>query len=168
MADKIYRIVTGPKINQELHANDFLRNNVVGIGFFRVGDISDMTESQLENKCAIYGLSSPHVKETLLRFRDEIKIGDIVIAYKFRNTVVAIGRIVSKYFFDNNYNRDSEEELGKLGLPHRRKVIWRKKPQFFNRKLLPYDFSSQLIRRGTIIPIYYNFNKIEEVLEKIK
>lgn len=167
MVDRIYRIVTGPEINQELHAHDFLSNNVVGIGFFRVGDISNMTESQLENKCAIYGVSSPHVKETLSRFRDKIKIGDIVIAYKFRNTIVAVGRIVGKYFFDNNYNRDSEEELGKLGLPHRRKVIWRKKPRFFNRKLLPDEFSSQLIKRGTLIQIYYDFSIIEKELEKI-
>ncbi|GAI12837.1 unnamed protein product, partial [marine sediment metagenome] len=52
MACKIYRIVTGSLINQDLHADNFLKNNVVGIGWYKVGDISDMTESELENKCA--------------------------------------------------------------------------------------------------------------------
>lgn len=70
--------------------------------------------------------------------------------------------------FSKKNNRDLEGDPKEgLGLPHRRKVEWRKKPQFFNRKLLPDDFSSQPIRRGTIIPIYYDFNKIEKELGKI-
>lgn len=100
MAYKIYRIVTGSLINQDLHAEDFLKNNVIGVGWYRVGDISNMTESELGNKCAIYGLSGPYVKSVLLDFKDKIKVGDIVIAYKSTNTVVAIGRVAGEYFFE--------------------------------------------------------------------
>lgn len=169
----IYRIGTGgEKTNHQIcHAVDFIENNVVGIGFYRVGDISKITEGQLEKKISRDkeykkegSRKKAYIKSCLIRFRDELKKGDIVIAYMSPNTIVAVGKIKSGYFFDERRSRDSEEGPG---LPHRRKVEWRKKPQFFNRKLLPYDFSSQLIRRGTIIPIYYDFNKIEKVLEKI-
>jgi len=167
LACKIYRIVTGSLINQDLHADNFLKNNVVGIGWYRVGDISDMTESELGNKCAIYGLSGPYVKSVLLEFRDKIKVGDIVIAYKSKNNVVAIGRVAGEYFFDKKYNRDSKWDPKEgLGLPHRRKVVWRRKPSF-SRKKLPDDLSSQLKQRGTLKQIYYPINKFEKEIRKI-
>lgn len=93
----IYRIGTGgEKTNHQIcHALDFIENNVVGIGLYRVGDISKMTEDQLEKKISKeYKKESSrkkaYIKSCLLRFRDELKKGDIVIAYMSPNTIVAV------------------------------------------------------------------------------
>jgi len=108
LACKIYRIVTGSLINQDLHTDNFLKNNVV-----------------------------------------------------------AIGRVAGEYFFDKKYNRDSKWDPKEgLGLPHRRKVVWRRKPSF-SRKKLPDDLSSQLKQRGTLKQIYYPINKFEKEIRKI-
>lgn len=165
MLDNIHIIKTGgvDTIFQIRHANDFIENNVVGIGFYLVGDISEMTEGELLKKVyKIYKDEGPRIKGYLLRLRDKIKIGDPFITYMSPNTIVAVGRIKGKYFFDKRYNMDSKEGLG---LPHRRKVEWIKEPQFFSRYELPDYVSKRVALPPTFITIKYDFNKLIEYLK---
>jgi len=167
LLDNIHIIKVGGigTIFQIDHVNDFLKYNEIGIGFYKLGDISKKTEDELlEKACEIYKDEGPRIKGYLLRFRDKIKIGDPVIAYMSPNTVVAVGRIKSDYLFRKDRNRDSKEGLG---LPHRRKVEWMKEPQNFSRYELPDYVSRRVALPPTFITINYNFNEIEKVLEKI-
>lgn len=167
MLDNIHIIKVGgiDTIFQIDHANDFLKYSEIGIGFYKLGDISKMTEDELLKKaCKIYKEEGPRIKGYLLRFRDKIKVGDSVIAYRSPNTIVAVGRIKSGYFFDEMRNRDSKEGLG---LPHRRKVEWMKESRNFSRYELTNYVSKRVALPPTFITINYDFNEIEKVLEKI-
>jgi len=75
-----------------------------------VGDISGIAENKLLKKaCEEYGKQGSRLTKELLRFRDKIEVGDPVIAYRLDNTVLAVGRITSGYFFDKRRNKDSKE-----------------------------------------------------------
>jgi len=167
LLDNIHIIKVGgiDTIFQIDHANDLLKYSEIGIGFYKLGDISKKTEDELlEMTCDIYQEEGPRIKGYLLRFRDKIKIGDPVIAYMSPNTVVTVGKIKSDYFFRKDRNRDSKEVLG---LPHRRKVEWMKEPQNFSRYELPDYVSRRVALPPIFITINYDYNEIEKVLKNI-
>lgn len=162
MVDNIHRIVTGHE-NQDVYAEEFLITGVIAVGWYETGDISYLTKEQLRIACN--SCENPReAKSVLLRFRDKIKIGDPIIAYKSPNTIVAVGRIAGEYFFDDKDNLGS---LKGLGYPHKRKVTWREKPRMFDRNFLPDDFSSLVALPGTFKTLEYDFSIIEEELDKI-
>lgn len=166
MLDNIQIIKTGGEktIFQVDHANDFIKYSEIGIGFYKVGDISKMIEDELlEKACKIYKEEGPRIKGCLLRFRDKIKVGDLVIAYRSPNTIVAVGRITSGYFFDERRNRDSEEGLG---LPHRRKVEWIKESLNISRYKLPDYVSKRAALPSTFITINYDSKEIEKIFKR--
>jgi len=166
LLDNIHIIKTGGEktIFQTDHSNDFIRYSEIGIGFYKVGDISKMTEDELLEKVREkYDEEEiSHIKGCLLRFRDKIKVGDLVIAYMSPNTIVAVGRITSGYFFDERRNRDSEEGLG---LPHRRKVEWIEGSQNISRYELPDYVSKRAAIPSTFITINYDSNKLIKCLK---
>lgn len=162
MVDDIHRIVTGHE-KQDVYAAEFLKAGVVAVGWGGVGDIGHLTEEQLAEACEKYD-NSAEAKSVLLRFRDKIKIGDPVIAYKSPNTIVAVGTIESGYFFDDKDNLGSPKALG---YSHKREVRWREKPQMFDRNFLPDDFRSSVCIPGTFRTLKYDFSIIEEELDKI-
>jgi len=146
------------------HANDFIRYSEIGIGFYKVGDISKKTEDELLEKVRekYEEEEISHIKCCLLRFRDKIKGGDLVIAYRSPNTIVAVGRITSGYFFDERRKRDSEEGLG---LPHRRKVEWIEGSQNISRYELPDYVSKRAALPSTFITINYDSKEIEKIFK---
>ena len=162
MVDSIHRIVAGHK-NQDMYAEEFLKAGVVAVGWGEVGDISHLTKEQLAKVWEKYD-SSKEAKSVLLRFRDKIKVGDIVIAYKSPNTIIAVGRITSEYFFDDKDNLGSPKALG---YPHKRRVTWREKPRMFDRKFLPEEVSSHVSLPGTFKTLKYDFSIIEKELDKV-
>lgn len=165
MVDNIHRIVAGHE-KQELYADEFLKTEVVAVGWGKVGDISDLTAEQLQAECEKYDYENPtEAKNVLLRFRDKIKVGDPVIAYKSPNTVIAIGRIVGDKYFYND--KDYLGSLKELAYPHKWKVNWKEKPRMFDRNFLPDDFSSLVSIPGTFKTLKYDFSTIEEELDKV-
>jgi predicted Mrr-cat superfamily restriction endonuclease len=169
MVDRIHRIVAGnPDADQDAYAQEFLRDRgngegVVAIGWGETGDITNMNEQQLAEACK--GFDNPsEAKNVLLRFRDRIGNNEPVIAYKSPNTIVAVGRIRSDYFFDDKDNLGSP---GGLHYPHMRRVFWRGKPRMFNRNLLPDDFAPSVAIPGTFKTLEYDFDLIEAELDRI-
>lgn len=163
MADNIHRIIAGHE-NQDAYAEAFLKHGVVAIGWY-MGDISKMDGPEIEKEAKARGYSNPQEgKNVLLRFRDKVAIGDPVIAYKSPNTIVAVGRIVSDYYYDNKDNLGSPKGLQ---YAHRRKVEWREKPRMFDRNFLPEDFRNVVSIPGTFKTLEYDFSVIEQELDKI-
>jgi len=162
MGDNIHRIVAGDK-NQDAYTEEFLKVGVVAVGWDEVGNISYLSEEQLAKACEKYD-NPKEAKSVLLRFRDKIKIGDPVIAYKSPNTIIAVGRITSEYFFDDKDNLGSSKALG---YPHKRWVTWREKPRVFDRNFLPDDFSSLVSIPGALKTLEYDFSVIEKELDKV-
>lgn len=163
MGDSIHRIVAGHE-NQEAYAEAFLKHEVVAIGW-DVGDITTMDGDEIEKMAKAKGYKNPQqAKNVLLRFRDNIARGDPVIAYKTENIVVAVGRIIGDYYYDNKDNLGSPKGLD---FPHKRKVEWREKPRMFNRAYLPEDFRDHVCIRGTFITLSYDFSIIEKELNEV-
>lgn len=163
MLENIHRIVTGHE-KQDLYAEAFLKYNVVAVGWY-MDDISNMRSEEIEKQAEIRGYDNPKEgRHVLLRFRDKIEIGDPVIAYRSPNTIVAVGKIVSDYFYDNKCDLGSAEGLC---YPHMRKVNWREKPRMFDRIFLPEDFRNIVSIPGTFKTLQYDFSKIERALDNV-
>lgn len=163
MVDNIRRIVAGRE-NQDAYAEAFLKYGVVAVGW-DVGDISKKNGDQIEKMAEAEGYDNPQeAKSVLLRFRDDIAIGDPVIAYKSPNTIVAVGRIVSDYYYDDKDNLGSSKGLH---YPYKRKVEWREKPRMFDRMFLPEDFRTGVSIPGAFKTLKYDFSIIEKELDKV-
>lgn len=160
MLENIHRIVAGHE-RQDAYAEAFLNDHVVAVGWY-MDDISNMSGEEIEGQAEAQGYDNPkEARNVLLRFRDKIEIGDPVIAYRSPNTIVAVGRIASKYYYDNKSNLGSQDGLH---YPHMRKVDWREKPRYFDRSLLPEDFRNIVCIAGTFKTLKYDFTAIEKVL----
>ncbi len=163
MVDRIHRIVAGHE-NQDAYADAFLKHGVVATGW-NVGDISKMNGDEIQKKAKAEGYGNPQeAKSVLLRFRDSIAVGDPVIAYKSPNTIVAVGRIVGDYYYDDKDNLGSSKGLH---YPNKRKVEWMEKPRMFNRMYLPEDFRTAVSIPGAFKTLEYDFSVIEKELSKV-
>lgn len=121
----------------------YIKNNIIAIGFVRERDVAingdkeeikdfyfrkygkDLSENKISNATGHF-----------LRFRDDIDVGDFVIAYEGKNIVSAIGEIDGPLKF--NDQNEIGNPNGIFYYPNQRKVKWKKSPQFFDRwKLIP-------------------------------
>ncbi len=166
MKKYIQRVVIGHK-KQDMYAEQFLRTNVLAVGWYEVGDITNMKKGELKKVCKDKLPKGENVKEAtsvLSRFKDKIKIGDYVIAYKSSNTIVAVGEVVSDYFFND---KDKLGDPNGLHYAHKRRVNWKEKPRMFNRNFLNENLSSTLSVPETLITLEYDIENLEKELEKI-
>jgi len=160
---KVYRIVTGHE-NEDKYAEMFLKYGVIAIGWGTLEDISKLTEREIKEEAKKKFPDQKNAGITICKFKNEIQKGDIIIAYKRRNTVAAVGEVVGDYYYD------TKDELGspdKLGYPHKRKVKWWGKPRMFDRRLLSPELSKFLARQGTIHVLEYDQTALKEALMKI-
>jgi predicted Mrr-cat superfamily restriction endonuclease len=168
---KIVKIVTHHE-KPDRAAELFAEEGVVAVGWADVGDISGKSREEIkaflieewgqsEQEAAIGAAS-------LLRFRDEIEVGDLVFAYKGRNAVALVGEVTGGYEF-NVQNRVGDPN-GEIGYPNQRKVNWWTHPRNFDRSFLPEDLSVRVALPGTIhifdVDEYY-IEKLEESLRQI-
>lgn len=164
-AVRISRIITGHK-DHDKYARLFSENGVVAVGWCEVGDISGMTRNEIISAAekAKNIDNPPYVASVLVSFRDEIKVGDPVFAYKTGNIVACVGFVDGEYYFDDS---DELGDCDKMGYPHKRKVRWIGEPTNFHRNLLPESVSEELAKRGTLRIFQYDFSEIEESLKEI-
>jgi len=85
-----------------------LKNSVIAIGWSKVGDISLLSDSALVEKLK-KEYPDKHAQRsfnTLKLFYSEIKEGDVIVARKGRKTIVGIGEVTGKAFYDLNMGKD--------------------------------------------------------------
>ena len=88
-----------------------LNNNVIAIGWGRLGDISSFTEDQLKKQIEKF---YPDIKQgqktsyfnSIWNFWHNIQIDDIVIARKGRKRIAAIGKVTKTAFFNEKMGKD--------------------------------------------------------------
>ncbi|EDN71469.1 conserved hypothetical protein [Beggiatoa sp. PS] len=133
--------------------NNFIELNLIAIGWPGIGDLSASDEADIKSRVkAKYGEDKlSYTVNTLLAFKKEILIGDIILVVPKANEseIVAIGQITSDYFFNSKYD-DYD-----IGYSHQRQVIWIEKS--FIRKELPKYISKKFGFRKT-------FSKLSESL----
>lgn len=162
---RISRVITGHK-DHEKYARLFFEKGVVAVGWCDVGDIAGMSRNEIISAAekVEYIDNPPYVASVLVSFRDEIKVGDPVFAYRTGNIVACVGFVDGEYYFGDS------DELGdckRLGYPHKRNVRWMDEPINFHRNLLPESVSEELAKRGTLRIFQYDFSEIEDSLKEI-
>lgn len=146
----------------------FAKEEVVAVGWARSGTIDKKTKEEIIEMLVKEGIKNPEWGATqLLTFRDEIEIGDIVIAYATQNIVALVGEVTGDYKF-NKDNLVGDPE-GNIDYPNQKSMSWWDKPRFFHRNFLPDDLSASVASRGTIriLDRDVNVTKLKEWLEKI-
>jgi len=164
---KIARIVTHHK-NPERAAELYAEQGVVAVGF-DVGDPTGKSRDELKelfiNEWGMSEGEAAAATASLLRFRDEIDIGDIVLAYKRHGIVALVGEIIGAHEYNvKNVIGDPE---GEIRYPNQRKVKWRDQPRNFDRSYLPEDLSERIALPGTIHVFDYDFGKLKESLDRV-
>ena len=164
----LVKIVTHHK-NPSRAAELYLHEGLIAIGYVYDKAVSqkneeaikkyfredrDLTEQQVGQSASIF-----------LKFRDEIKEGDVVFAYAGGNKIALVGEIIGPHKFnDRNIVGD---EKGDIGYPNQRKVKWWDTPQSFDRTFLPRDLSEWVARPGTLAIRDYDIKKLRLALQKI-
>ena len=100
---------------------------------------------------------------SFIRFRDEMKEGDVVLAYVCDNTVGLVGVVRGKMLFD-----DENETGGDFCYPNQRPVDWLDSPRFFSRNYLPGGLKDWVCSKGTILRIEYDLDRLVERLSNIE
>lgn len=130
----------------------FAKNEIAAIGYYRGGSIAEKSPSEIRQMCDDEGSENPgYARTQLVRFRDEIGVGDVIIAYRKHNQVALIGRVTSGYYFDNeNEIGLPEHEGGEIDYPHQKGVKWWEKPRDFHRDSLPGNLSEEVKGRQAV------------------
>jgi len=165
---KIIKIVTHHE-NPARAAELFYQEGVVAVGWTEFGDISNLTKEQImkisQKKWRRTETESLTDAVQLIRFRDEIQKGDLIIAYKKNNIVAMIGEVVGDYYFnDKNVVGDPD---GEVGYANQRKVKWWKEPRNFDRSHLPAPLNEKVALPGTILTLAENYDK-NKLIEHLK
>lgn len=167
---KLVKIVTHHK-NPERAAELFAEEGVVAVGWVRSESIAGKTKNEIMQMLIDEGFENPEWGASqLIIFRDEIKVDDIIIAYKTRNIVALVGQVTREYEFNNkNKVGKPEGEGGEIDYPNQIAVHWWDKPRNFHRNLLPDDLSEMVASRGTIKILDYDFDvdRLNKILDSI-
>lgn len=105
---------------------DFYRDGIMGLGWDELGDLTSYeSKDDITSRLKELGDDDSSKKNDAsanLDFKENISVGDIVIAKKGRSAYLGYGEVVSDYYFDDlaqNYK-------------HRRKVNWNKKGLWYS------------------------------------
>jgi len=166
---KIVKIVTHHK-NPQRAAELFAEEEVVAVGWADLGDIrrkgKDELKAFLMKEWGQSEQESAMGAASLLRFRDEISVGDLVFAYKGQNKVALVGEVIGDYEF-NDKNKVGNLD-GEIGYPNQRRVNWWKRPRNFDRSYLPEDLSVRVALPGTIHIFDVDDSYMEELKEVLQ
>ncbi len=118
-------------------------------------DIRDRHPSFSEHKL---GNAAGH----FLRFRDEISVGDSIIAYEGENVVSGVGIVQGTCVY--NDKNSLGDPKGLFGYPNQRSVKWEDSPCYFSRwKLMP-DLSYWVGLPGTVyIKKGFRINRLKDL-----
>jgi restriction system protein len=107
-----------------------LANNVISIGWSKLGDISNLSKEELLDTFSKAFPEKPTQTKSLCTnmiwsFYHEIKPGDIIIARKGRKTLSAVGKVIQMATYSPGKNPDNSH-------PHYLGVEWQQEPQNIN------------------------------------
>ena len=153
-----------------------LANNLISIGWAKLGDVSKMSREQLSKAVAqTYPNKTPTTKsfrvKTFWDFYHEIAVGDFIIARRGQKTLAGVGRVSRSAFHGPRKNLSIDH-------PHFLEVSWQEQPRdkhfdqvVFPRKTL-CELSEEKFRKivdGDPPPdIFLSADKIERLIDLLK
>ncbi|MEN8218590.1 MAG: AAA family ATPase [Pseudomonadota bacterium] len=139
----------------------FLENNIIAIGWPGIGDLTACDKHSIQQRILDkYGEVKTASVNTIVQFKDEISIGDLVLVVpkKEDGSELAIGKVISAYLFNPEYDDYN------IGYSHQRQVNWLEKR--FARQKLPDDIQKTLNLRGTLKKL--NKDKADRLIKFLK
>ena len=118
------------EINTFEKASEYdLKNNVIAIGWSRLGDISSLDENQLKEKFdKTYPDLNPGVKtsqcNSVWNFWHNIQLGDMIIARKGRKRIAAVGKVTGAAFYNEKMGKDRMPDQQANAYPNFIPVEW--------------------------------------------
>jgi len=168
LSPKLVRIVTHHE-NPKLAAELFLEEGIVAIGFDLGRSFTGMSKDEMRNAfIEEWGASDQQAvlwTATVMSFMQDIKIGDVVLAYMGDNIVAAVGDVIGEYEY-NTQNKVGDPD-GEVGYPQQRKVRWWPSPKYFNRSYLPDDLYKWVALPATLYTKEYNIEELRTFLQTI-
>lgn len=149
-------------------ADILYKEGIVAIGFSKLGNLKGKTKEQMRTLLRKMKFSTGELASAIgmvTRFRDELKVGDIVLSYAGHNKVALVGKIKGKYEY--NSKNVVGNLRGEIGYPNQRKVQWREYPRNFHREYLPKDLRDKVALPGTIHIFDSDVEKLEKALRDI-
>jgi serine/threonine protein kinase len=145
---------------QEVWAFD-LANNIISIGWARVGDVSKMDEMTLRAaiKDAYPEKSVGMTFRMLWDFYHSIKKGDIVIARRGLKKIAAIGTVVRQAYYDPRRNPTAVSKSSGLTYPNHLDVRWHDSPR-------DETFNEAVFQRRTVQRI--SEEKVRELIGPVR
>ncbi len=151
---RLIRLVTRHE-NRTVAADLWPEENVAAIGWSRAGDLKGKSKDAIKRALSQSGYdnrSSEYAASQLVTFRDKIRMGDLVLAYRCNNMVALVGEAGSAYRFEQE-NKVGDPS-GPVRYPHQVKVSWWARPRDFHRTNLHNTNLPELVDwvalRGTI------------------
>jgi DNA replication protein DnaC len=108
----LWSILPGSSKERHPYLDEFLKTNSVGIGWEKIGDISNLTEEQTRNEFKKY---YPEDDEGSFLYFTRIKQKDLIVLTRGMQEIVDFGIVVSNYHHQN---------VSFPSYPHRRNVVW--------------------------------------------
>jgi restriction system protein len=99
---RVVKIVTHHE-NPQRAAELFAEDGVVGVGWAKAGNLVGNTKDQIKRllkRRVEKDYSEQQAATSLLRFRDEVNVGDVVLAYRGHNKVALVGEVLGPYQFN--------------------------------------------------------------------
>ncbi len=102
--------------------NKYFKNNVMGIGFSDIGDLSQY-ESKNDIREKVLEITNDNNKHTndilaLWQFANEVKEGDVIYAKRGMSEIIGRGIVTGNYYYDEEFDKDHKHML---------KVNWKTK-----------------------------------------
>ncbi len=84
--------------------NEFYNEGIMGIGWDKLGNLTEYTDGYLDDLNRYYGTNTSHKNDAcmLYNFTYDMKPGDVVFAKKGRSLIIGRGVVVSDYIYDNS------------------------------------------------------------------
>lgn len=107
----LYHILPGSSSENFKYLDEFLSTNSIGVGWNKIGNISNLSESEVRNE---FYKSYPEGFSSFKSFLN-IKPKDIVVLTKGQKEIIDFGIVTGDYVYS---------VVGDLSYPHRKEVIW--------------------------------------------
>lgn len=150
---KVTRVFTHHEFPREA-AELYLEIDLIAVGFVydaKVANSGDRENIKDFMNDMYPSMSENHIRNAagqFLRFRDEIEVGDIILAYEGKNIVSSVGMVKSLCRYDDeNAIGDPKRDID---YPNQRIVEWMKTPRFFSRWRLIPELSYWVALPGTV------------------
>lgn len=164
---KVTRVFTHHEYPRDA-AEEGFSSDLISIGFVYnkeisiKGDKDDIKNAIRDRNPTLSEYKIGNAAGHFLRFRDEISVGDSIIAYEGENIVSGVGIVQGPCVY--NDKNSLGDPNGYFGYPNQRSVKWEKSPRYFSRwKLIP-DLSYWVGLPGTVyVKKDYSIERLNEI-----